>query len=155
MDNKIMMVSDSDFIKVIKSCTGWKEITKALGYSKVPSSNTKDSIKTRCNKLGVVPNLKILKRVDNETKGGLLSKRKNYQSYRSAIRKGAEKIFSESGNEMKCAVCGYSKHVEIAHKKAVSEFPDSTLISEINSIDNLIALCPNHHWEYDNGILKL
>ena len=38
----------------------------------------------------------------------------------------------------------------MAHIKAVSDFNDDTLISEINDIDNLIALCPNHHWEYDN-----
>ena len=38
---------------------------------------------------------------------------------------------------------------------AVSDFDDSALISEINSKDNLIALCPNHHWEYDHGLLKL
>lgn len=55
----------------------------------------------------------------------------------------------------KCAICGYDKHIEIAHIKAVSDFEDSVKISEINSINNLIALCPNHHWEYDNNILKL
>lgn len=52
-------------------------------------------------------------------------------------------------------MCGYDKFVEIAHIKAVSEFDESALISDINSIDNLIALCPNHHWEYDNGVLIL
>lgn len=46
---------------------------------------------------------------------------------------------------MKCAICGYDKHVEIAHIKPVSDFADSCTIAEINSIDNLIALCPNHH----------
>ena len=46
---------------------------------------------------------------------------------------------------MKCAICGYDKHVEIAHIKPVSDFTDSCTIAEINSIDNLIALCPNHH----------
>ncbi|MBE7514091.1 MAG: HNH endonuclease [Anaerolineales bacterium] len=33
-------------------------------------------------------------------------------------------------------------------------FPDS-LLSEINAIDNLMALCPNHHWELDNHLLSL
>lgn len=45
----------------------------------------------------------------------------------------------------KCKICGYNKHIEVAHIKAVSEFSDSTLISEINDINNLIGLCPNHH----------
>ena len=30
-----------------------------------------------------------------------------------------------------------------------------TTIEEINNINNLIGLCPNHHWEYDNGLLEL
>ena len=49
----------------------------------------------------------------------------------------------------------YNKHIEIAHKKAVSDFDDSATIAEINDINNLIALCPNCHWEFDNGLLKL
>ena len=27
--------------------------------------------------------------------------------------------------------------------------------AKINNIDNLIALCPNHHWEYDNNGLDI
>ncbi|WP_443081868.1 HNH endonuclease [Terrisporobacter sp.] len=52
-------------------------------------------------------------------------------------------------------MCGYTNHIEIAHIKAVSDFDDNILISEINNPDNLIGLCPNHHWEYDNGLLKI
>ena len=55
----------------------------------------------------------------------------------------------------KGAICGYDKHYEIAHIKPVSDFEDDALITEINSIDNLIALCPNHHWEFDNGLLNI
>lgn len=84
-----------------------------------------------------------------------MTDRKNYQSYRSAIRKLSAAIYDNSGKPHKCAICGYDKHIEIAHIKAVSEFDDSATIAEINSIDNLIGLCPNHHWEYDHGILKL
>lgn len=49
-----------------------------------------------------------------------------------------------------CEVCGYDKHVEIAHIKAVSSFPDTATIAEINSPDNVKGLCPNCHWEFDN-----
>jgi predicted restriction endonuclease len=45
--------------------------------------------------------------------------------------------------------------VEVAHIKAVSNFSEDSLISEINDISNLIGLCPNHHWEYDNGLLDI
>lgn len=51
-----------------------------------------------------------------------------------------------------CEKCGYSKHVEIAHKRAISTFDSSTLISHINARENLMALCPNCHWEYDHGL---
>jgi len=55
-----------------------------------------------------------------------------------------------------CAICGYTNHYEICHIKSVSSFPpDALIVKEINNINNLIALCPNHHWEFDNDILKL
>jgi hypothetical protein len=54
-----------------------------------------------------------------------------------------------------CAVCGYDKHVETAHIKAVASFPDTATIREINAPSNLVGLCPNHHWEFDNGLLEL
>lgn len=47
------------------------------------------------------------------------------------------------------------KHVEIAHIKPVSEFDGDSTIADINSLKNLIYLCPNHHWEFDNNIIKL
>lgn len=55
----------------------------------------------------------------------------------------------------KCAVCGYDKHVQVAHIKSISQFPPDTLVATINDIRNLIKLCPNHHWELDHGQLRL
>ncbi len=52
--------------------------------------------------------------------------------------------------DLPCAHCGYEKHVELAHIKSVSSFPDDTLLSVVNSPDNVIQLCPNCHWEFDN-----
>lgn len=49
-----------------------------------------------------------------------------------------------------CRSCGYDKHVELAHIRAVSDFPDTALLSEINSLENVIPLCRNCHWEFDN-----
>lgn len=54
----------------------------------------------------------------------------------------------------KCQICGYDKHVEVAHKRAVSSFTDNSTAKEINDPSNLVGLCPNHHWEFDNGLLK-
>lgn len=66
------------------------------------------------------------------------------------IRKHARSVFAKSGRPYACVVCGYDKHVNISHIKKVSAFGPESLISEINSINNLEALCPNHHWERDN-----
>lgn len=54
-----------------------------------------------------------------------------------------------------CANCGYSKHVELCHIKAVASFDDNAFIGEVNHPNNIIQLCPNCHWELDNGLLKL
>ena len=55
----------------------------------------------------------------------------------------------------KCAICGYDKHIEVAHKKSVSSFPLDTPISIVNHPDNLFPLCPNCHWEFDHGLIKI
>ena len=52
--------------------------------------------------------------------------------------------------KLPCAHCGYDKHVELAHIKDIASFPDDALLSEVNSEDNIIQLCPNCHWEFDN-----
>lgn len=54
-----------------------------------------------------------------------------------------------------CASCGYEKHVELCHKKPISEFDRTATVAEINSKDNVVQLCPNCHWEFDNGLLDL
>ena len=66
---------------------------------------------------------------------------------RTRARAKAKKMGLDS-----CERCGYNKHVEIAHRKAVSTFEGHTLLSVINSKENLMALCPNCHWEYDHNI---
>lgn len=72
----------------------------------------------------------------------------------SQIRGFARRILNKS-DRAKICICGYSKHVEVCHIKAISSFSPDSLISEINDIDNLTYLCPNCHWEFDNGHFKL
>lgn len=71
----------------------------------------------------------------------------------SHIRENARRIFKNSNKPKKCYVCGYDKHVHICHKKAIKSFDPKTPISVVNDISNLVALCPNHHWEFDNELL--
>ena len=78
----------------------------------------------------------------------------NYQK-NSRVRDLARSIYRKSGKPKHCFVCGYSKHYEVCHIHGISTYELSTPLSVINSIENLIALCPNHHWELDNHLLTL
>lgn len=100
---------------------------------------------------------KIIKRLilGNKTKGELFENRSNWQNARSAIQKNARVIFENSNEPKCCKECGYDKHYEVCHIKSVSSFSDDSLIKDINNIENLIALCPTHHWEFDNNVLNI
>ena len=54
-----------------------------------------------------------------------------------------------------CQVCKYKEHIELCHIRSISDFPEQTRLKTINSPKNNLVLCPNHHWEFDNKILKL
>lgn len=93
--------------------------------------------------------------LEEGTKMDIFFRSKNWQSARSSIQKIARKKYKESNKPKKCKVCKYDKHYEVCHIKSVSSFNDDCLISEINHLDNLVALCPNCHWEFDHGILRI
>lgn len=71
------------------------------------------------------------------------------------IRKLARRAYSQSDKPKCCYHCGYAKHFEVCHVRSIQDFPENTLISSVNSLDNLVALCPNCHWELDHGLLTL
>lgn len=54
-----------------------------------------------------------------------------------------------------CRICGYTKHIEIAHIKSITSFPQDTPLKIVNDPNNLIPLCPNCHWELDHNLLTL
>lgn len=67
----------------------------------------------------------------------------------AALRDVARRSFKQSGRPRVCQNCGYDTHVEICHIRAIQDFPDDTPVSVVSGIDNLVALCPNCHWEFD------
>ena len=150
-------VDDNKFKEIVKSSKSLNEIGKKLGYKSISGYIT-NLIKEKCNKLNIIfpicNNVKGNRAIKNKTKKEILEKSSSYQSYRSAIRKDAEKTFSEKDGNNKCCICGYDKHIEIAHVRPVSDFSEDSLVCEINHINNIIPLCPNHHWEFDNGVLS-
>jgi len=75
------------------------------------------------------------------TKGHISNK---YALIRDHCRRQYENIIT------KCEKCGYDKHVEFCHKKPIKDFDDFATIREVNDPGNIIALCPNCHWEFDH-----
>ncbi len=69
------------------------------------------------------------------------------QQLHNAIRTMARRMKYRSTT---CERCPYTKHVQVAHKKAIKDFPLTAKISEVNCHENFLYLCPNCHWEYDN-----
>lgn len=54
-----------------------------------------------------------------------------------------------------CFICGYDKHVELAHIKPISSFSDESTLAEVNCSLNVVQLCPNCHWEFDNNLINI
>ncbi len=72
-----------------------------------------------------------------------------YSEVRSLCRKWNANL------QRSCQVCGYSKHVELCHVQPLSSFPRNTKLCVVNDPDNIVVLCPNHHWELDNGLMSI
>lgn len=84
-----------------------------------------------------------------------LYKDKTSLAVAAKIRGYAKTIYNASDKPKYCVNCGYSKHYEVCHIRAVKTFPDDATMREVHALDNLIALCPNCHWEFDNGLLNI
>lgn len=89
------------------------------------------------------------------TKEELFENSGTWARARASIQSNARKVWRWDGRLFACSVCSYANHAEICHIRAVSDFEGSATIGEINALNNLVALCPNHHWELDHGRLKL
>jgi hypothetical protein len=90
--------------------------------------------------------------IENRTLDSFKSARSDANRY-NQIRQHARKVGSVLPEI--CETCGYKKHAPVCHRKAISLFPGSTLVKEINALSNLARLCPTHHWEFDHGLLTL
>lgn len=87
-------------------------------------------------------------RIDNLTVAELkILTKNNHRPWTDRIRSYARSRFPAIN---KICKCGYSKHTEVCHIKPIASFSDSSLIKEINCVENIIYLCPNCHWELDN-----
>ena len=82
-----------------------------------------------------------------------LSNKGKHPSWVFSWVRGSNRIKNKKLREYPCQVCDYRVHVELAHIDAISSFPLETTLKAINKEENILVLCPNHHWEFDNGKL--
>ena len=113
-----------------------------------------------CNELILNSRQKCSKCIDKRLLPDYTIKEAMYDTHHKSsafalIRSRARKTYKTSSKPQYCIVCNYDKHFEVCHIKPISAFIDTTRISEVNDINNLIALCPTHHWEFDHGVLIL
>lgn len=131
-------------------------------YSKRVSSEGKskcDKCKHFRTKLVRLPNGTIRPVVINELRTYIDNLTKDEASSNDTqrhrrIRSNARHKANQLGILKSCYICGYTHYVECCHKKPIKSFPGTSRVSEINSDQNLIGLCPNHHWEFDHGLLE-
>lgn len=78
-----------------------------------------------------------------------------HHSSKFAHIRGLCRSWNKDKIKLPCHICGYSKHVELAHIKSLSSFPPTATLKEVNSSNNVVQLCPNCHWEFDNKLITL
>lgn len=134
------------------SCIECEKINRRKYLPKCECGNEKHPDSKSCHEC------RVKKQVEDTDYNSLTLGDKTYDNHKYAkyayVRYYSRKLAGTEGYT-KCMNCGYNKHVEICHIKPIASFPKETLLTEINHIDNLISLCPNCHWEFDNGILEL
>jgi hypothetical protein len=124
-----------------------KKCGKEVKHTKLKNYTNTYFIRKLCNQ--------CIEKIENKTKEDLFTNKRYYQMARSKITRHAKKVYKENNGPRKCFICNYSKYIEICHKKPVANFKKSSTLKEINNINNLVALCPNHHKELDLGFLKI
>ena len=73
-----------------------------------------------------------------------------HPSWANAHVRGFARSWLKHLSQLGCAKCGYTKHVELAHIQPISSFTDDVKLSVVNGEQNVIQLCRNCHWEFDN-----
>lgn len=115
-----------------------------------------------CGKKKIIKSTKCIKCLNSTKRKNIIDKTledfekiyKNNSRYFN-VRRYARLILQEDKQEKKCKICGFDHYVEACHIKPISSFTKNTKISEVNNINNLVYLCPNHHVMLDKGLITL
>lgn len=119
--------------------------------------NTMGKLSKRCGKCWKPLTVEKCKEFTIQDYINLPSVKGKHPSWKFSHIKGFARKWNKDLTELPCQnpTCGYSKHVELAHIIPISKFSLDTKLKIVNSKKNIHALCPNCHWEFDHGFLKL
>lgn len=108
-----------------------------------------------CEKCKAIPSSDTLKKMTLRSMQERESTKGKHKSWINSNVRNLNRSWNKDLLELPCANCGYDKHVELCHIKAIKDFSLDNLLGEINAKNNIIQLCPNCHWEFDSGLLNL
>lgn len=146
MVNKIDLLSDGEFIKLVNKCSCISDILRELGYSTNGNSWGIQIVKERMKKL----NISFTKANPNYYKQDntviplekILIKDSEYN--RTKLK---ERLVKEGLKEYKCECCGITKWNS---KPITLQLHHINGIHNDNRLSNLQLLCPNCHSQTDN-----
>ncbi len=131
-----------------RACSNFSSPRKKRSKSCKTCNSLILSTRTYCSKKCQYPNVKYYK---DDVSISELAVNSVYKSARwNVIRSLARRLLISLGR-VKCEHCGWDKFFEACHIKPVSSFDESSKLSEVNSPDNLLSLCPNCHWLFDHS----
>lgn len=79
----------------------------------------------------------------------------NERNKNNGVRARARALIDSLGIDKVCSCCSFEVGIQICHIKPINKFDDNTPLNVVNSLDNLILLCPNCHWLFDHGYNSL
>lgn len=124
----------------------------SISFNNIGRQRNPPKPRKQCKKILKTAEIKNLTIADIRQKKSLIDKHPSWIS-------GYVRLYNRSWNrslyDLPCQKCGYSLYVELAHIRAISKFPPTATLGEINDPSNILVLCPNHHWEQEHGFLLL
>jgi hypothetical protein len=99
-----------------------------------------------------IPKTEFYRNFLTKTIGDVLFEMKLFRET-TEVRWIARELWQRLNYPQHCEVCGYNKHYEICHIEAIKDFSLETKLKVVNNPSNLVALCPNCHWEFDHQVM--
>ena len=146
MVNKIDLLSDGEFIELVKNSTSTADILRKLEYSIKGNSWAYKIIAERMNKLNITFGKKYKKNITGKIERIPLEEILiiNSEYNRTKLR---ERLIQEGLKEYKCEICGISEWLD---KPISLQLHHLNGIHNDNRLSNLQMLCPNCHSQTEN-----